>query len=132
MMTIIVFGLFALDRLLKYIVRFHGDYVVNKGVALGLFDDQEFFVLFLFPLVMILILILWINYKYFYLPLVLICAGAISNLIDRLLYNGVIDYIEISVLPVFNIADIMIVVGVILLFIFEIHKYVKDSEGRCR
>lgn len=130
MMTIIVFGLFVLDRLLKSIVRFYGGYVTNKGVALGLFGDQELFVLFLFPLVMILILILWINYKNFYLPLVLICAGAISNLIDRLLYNGVIDYIEISILPVFNIADIMIVVGVILLFIFEIHKYVEDSKGR--
>lgn len=130
-MFITVLGLFILDRLIKSVVLFRGDYIINKGVAFGLLGDQEFFVLFLFPLVAILILILWISYKHFSLPLALICAGAISNLIDRLLYNGVVDYIEILILPVFNIADVLIVVGVILLFIFEIHKYVEDSEGRC-
>lgn len=46
--------------------------------------------------------------------LALIVAGGLSNLVDRLIYGGVVDYIKIFVWPIFNIADVMIVVGVLL------------------
>ncbi len=44
-----------------------------------------------------------------------IISGAFSNLCDRFLYGGVIDFIDIRILPVFNLADIFITAGVILL-----------------
>ncbi len=45
----------------------------------------------------------------------LIAIGAINNLIDRLQYGAVIDYLRVGWWPVFNLADSMIVIGVILL-----------------
>jgi len=52
---------------------------------------------------------------------VCIIAGSISNLIDRVIYGGVIDFIILSYgslsWPVFNVADAMIVLGVILLLL---------------
>lgn len=51
---------------------------------------------------------------------VLIVAGALSNIIDRFVYGGVIDFIHFSYagwsFPVFNVADMAVVLGVFLLF----------------
>ena len=44
--------------------------------------------------------------------LTLVMAGGISNIVDRLLYGAVLDYIKIFWWPIFNVADIFIVVGV--------------------
>ena len=50
---------------------------------------------------------------------VMVVAGAVSNLIDRVLHHAVVDFIELSYKgwswPVFNIADCCIVIGVFLL-----------------
>lgn len=54
------------------------------------------------------------------LPLVLIIDGAISNLIDRLRYGFVVDYINLKIWPIFNLADVMIVAGVGLLLYSEV------------
>ena len=45
-------------------------------------------------------------------PIVLILAGAISNIIDRFVYGGVIDYINLFNYSQLNIADIYIFIGV--------------------
>jgi signal peptidase II len=50
-------------------------------------------------------------------PLILIFSGAISNLIDRLYFGCVIDFINLKVWPIFNLADIFICVGVFFLII---------------
>lgn len=47
----------------------------------------------------------------------LIAVGALNNVIDRLQYGAVIDYLRIGWWPVFNLADSMVVIGVILLVI---------------
>lgn len=49
--------------------------------------------------------------------LILIIAGALSNLIDRLTYGYVVDYLELRYFTVFNLADIMISLGAITLII---------------
>ena len=48
------------------------------------------------------------------LPLSLILAGGISNLIDRLHYGCVTDFIDVHFWPVFNVADIYISIGGII------------------
>lgn len=47
-----------------------------------------------------------------------IIAGAVSNIYDRVVYGGVIDFIDIGLWSVFNIADLYIVVGVVTILIF--------------
>jgi len=49
--------------------------------------------------------------------LILILGGAIGNLIDRLRFGYVIDFLDFKVWPVFNIADSAITIGVTILFI---------------
>ena len=48
----------------------------------------------------------------------MIIGGALGNLVDRLFYGSVIDYIKVFSYPTFNIADIAIVVGFLILVIF--------------
>lgn len=59
------------------------------------------------------------------LPLLLILAGGLSNFLDRIVYNHVIDYFHVTFLElpssIFNLADIYIIVGVLLL-LFSVQK----------
>ncbi|MFC1656272.1 signal peptidase II [Patescibacteria group bacterium] len=47
-----------------------------------------------------------------------IAGAALSNFIDRVIYQHVVDYIAVSIYPVFNIADAFITVGIFLLVVF--------------
>jgi hypothetical protein len=64
----------------------------------------------------------------------LIWGGAIGNMIDRLFYGSVVDFIEATFIdfPVFNIADSCVVVGGIMLFIYLvfINKTLFKSEKK--
>jgi signal peptidase II len=53
------------------------------------------------------------------LAISLVITGALSNLIDRLIFGFVIDYINLIFWPVFNLADVVIVLGVIIYFLNE-------------
>lgn len=55
-------------------------------------------------------------------PLALIVLGASSNLYDRLKFGFVVDYLDLKYFTVFNLADAMIVAGVIFLIIFSYKK----------
>lgn len=64
--------------------------------------------------------------------IVLIISGGISNLIDRIFRGYVVDYIDINKIinyPVFNIADIFIVIGMTLLIGYIVIKTIKKQEN---
>lgn len=80
-------------------------------------DKLGIFYYMVFGLFIILLLFfLWQEYKKNKLlesgAMFFVLLGAVSNIIDRIQYGWVIDYIDLHVWPVFNIADIMIVGGV--------------------
>ncbi|MDR5657929.1 signal peptidase II [Serpentinicella sp. ANB-PHB4] len=111
-----------------YIVEniLHFTYVENRGAAFGIMQDQKLFfiiVTFIILAVMIYYLLTIDNLKKSVIvSLSLIIGGAIGNLIDRIRFGYVIDFIDFRVWPVFNIADIAIVIGQIIL-IYVVLKY---------
>jgi signal peptidase II len=54
----------------------------------------------------------------------LLAGGAIGNLVDRIRADAVTDYVDLSAWPPFNLADVAITVGVLLLVLI----YLRDSE----
>ena len=64
----------------------------------------------------------------------LLIGGAIGNLIDRLKTGYVVDFIDFRVWPVFNIADISIVVGVGIIIYFMVffpEKQIDENKDEC-
>lgn len=49
-----------------------------------------------------------------------ITIGAVSNVLDRLTLGGVLDYIDLSYFPIFNLSDVYITIGVMLLLYKEL------------
>jgi signal peptidase II len=133
----------AADQLTKYIVKtnmalgqsipeggfFHFTYVQNTGAAFSILREHTF-LLSIFSIIGV-VLLLFIT---FYLAdridflkttpaklsLGLIMGGTVGNLIDRLSYGYVIDFIDFDFFATFNIADSAITVGVLLLAFFYI------------
>ncbi len=98
---------------------FHITRVHNTGMAFGLFKGMLLVFIFLSVIVMFFI-ILCANrfrhgYKYLRTGLLFILAGTIGNLADRVRLGYVMDFIDLRVWPVFNIADLTITGGGALL-----------------
>lgn len=98
-------------------------YVENRGVAFGMFSDMRwFFVVITAILIGIIIFIMFKKEptgKLFYISAALIIGGGIGNLIDRVFYGFVVDYLSLSFFPpVCNFADYCITAGTILLVIY--------------
>lgn len=129
-------GVLGLDRIVKYWVQqslplnqsvpviepvLYWTYIRNQGAAFGFFQGMNGFLMVCAVLV-IGGALLYIMSRRPRPPVVaalaLVTAGAAGNLIDRLLFGGVIDYIDIRVWPIFNLADMAIVVGSLLIIFY--------------
>jgi len=91
-------------------------YVSNRGAAFGILQDRTVFFVVVGVVVVGGILA---SYRYFpltsgslNLALGLQLGGAVGNLIDRLRFGYVVDFIDVAIWPVFNLADSAIVIGV--------------------
>lgn len=96
----------------------------NTGAAFSILIGKRI----IFIIVTIIIILIIINYirknnitkKIELIAFSLILGGSIGNLIDRIVYGYVIDFIDVKIFnydfPVFNLADSFITIGVILLF----------------
>lgn len=136
-----LFSLFVFDRLTKiYLLKksldipsttegFQSDFFhlyLNQDLAFSL----PILGILLWPLLAIIFLVLvtWFYQKYLQTgkiswPLALILLGAFSNILDRLLYQGVIDFINLPFsFPVFNFSDVYITIGVGVLILQEFRK----------
>ncbi len=133
MIFIIVILILSLDQLTKFIVSsklslyqsmpvikgiFCISLVHNRGAAFGLFRDQIYlFILTALFAIILIYLSLKENKKIslYSASLGLILAGTIGNLIDRLRFGYVVDFLDFRIWPVFNVADSAITIGAILL-----------------
>lgn len=129
--TVIFSGIFLLDQFIKRLVClyflpgkgfpiiknfFHITLVFNRGIAFGLFSNIPIFFLILATIFFIGIL-LFPDRNFFHknkLAIYFIGTGALSNLLDRIRFGYVIDYLDFRIWPVFNLADASITLGVIL------------------
>lgn len=105
-------------------------YVENRGVAFGMFSGMRWiFIVLTAALIVAIIIYMFVKKpksKLFYVCVSLIVGGGIGNLIDRIFYGYVIDYISLSFFdPVCNFADYCITVGTILLVIYVLF-FTKD------
>lgn len=98
-------------------------YVENRGVAFGMFQGMQW--VFVIITVIMLAVVVYLMYKrrpknkFFYVISALIIGGGIGNLIDRVFYGYVIDYLSLSFFPpVCNFADYCITIGVFLFAIY--------------
>ena len=103
--------------------------VWNDGIAFGLFSfDQKIYYNFLTVIIILItLIILWMILKTKGLEKIafmMILGGSIGNIFDRLYYSSVPDFIDIHYGNfhwfIFNVADIFISIGVLLLIILEI------------
>ena len=138
---VLVIVLLGIDLLLKYLVStylttvniidnfFSLTYVLNDGAAFSLFASRTYLLILIALICLFFIIyelknnlddrVLSIGYS-------LVLAGLLGNFIDRLMDGYIIDYLSFKIFtynfPIFNFADILIVVGIIIVIIKEILK----------
>lgn len=125
--------LFTLESLIKYFYIINkipeaGFYFFNGLLQIGFFTNlniafglplPQAVIIILTVLILIFLGLVWsfnlskLNFLNVF-GLSLVILGALSNLLDRLIFGYVIDYINIFIWPVFNLADAMIVAGLII------------------
>lgn len=147
---LIVAILTAIDQLTKAIVAgsftlyesrdiiknvFSFTYVQNKGTAWGMLSGKKILFLIITTIVLILCFYVYYNiadnnkFRLMRVCILILIAGAIGNMIDRIKLGYVIDFFSFDLIdfPVFNFADIYIVCSMILIFILVLFKY-KDED----
>lgn len=116
----------------------------NRGVSFGLFNNDSplnAWVLVLVALVIVVVLMIWLS-KTDRLPIALglglVIGGAIGNVIDRLRFGAVFDFLDFHAFgfhwPAFNVADSGITVGALLLVVDSlfVHPEPRKLAGRER
>ena len=109
-------------------------YAENEGVAFSMLSGSRMFII-LISIILLGILIYMLskekvekNEKVTILSYGLLIGGILGNLIDRIIRGVVIDYVSLNIFgypfPIFNLADLFITTGVILIVI----KTIKDDK----
>ena len=130
-----------IDQLTKYLAKsnlelhqsipiikdfFHITLTTNTGIGFGLLKNNNDLLTFI-----TISIIGFILFYYDELPkkgpaqisIALIISGAFSNLIDRLFFGHIIDFIDFIIWPIFNIADVCITMGILYLVFY----YLKEK-----
>lgn len=115
---------------------FYLTYVTNEGAAWSILDGSRLLLIFLAIIALIAIYLFFIKNKKLetieYIIYGLLVGGIVGNLIDRVIYGYVIDYLDFYIFnydfPIFNIADICIVISVCLLLLQTIKGGIYDNS----
>lgn len=123
----------AAYNLINGILEFN--YLENRGAAFGVLQNQKYFFVFvalIFIGVIVFVLIKVPTQKKYYslnIMLVMIAAGAVGNMIDRVRYDYVVDFIYLVCIqfPIFNMADIYVTTATVIL-VFQILFVYKTND----
>lgn len=141
----ILFFTFQIDRVTKQLALLYAtnryelnkflafDLVYNRGITAGMLhtDSPVLFICLTAFICLIIAALTYYTWQRFMadkniIGELLVISGAISNVIDRVVYGGVIDFIHISLgklsFPIFNAADVFIVVGIAIMFLVHWHE----------
>jgi signal peptidase II len=116
------------DQSFKYILHksllsflwggFFVNLTCNQNISWGIpLTGKVFFILWS---LLATSLVLWARKTNWNIFLIIVLSGAISNLLDRIFYGCVIDYLALEIFPVFNFADVLIVGGMMLFLVKEL------------
>jgi signal peptidase II len=141
MFLLTVIGVFLADRISKLMVLnlidendsveiisnvLYLNHVTNTGAGFSLFHALPHSHVFLIFSSLIIIGIILLSYDKIDEPIspyiALVVGGATGNLIDRIVYGHVIDFIDIRIWPVFNLADTAISIAGVMILIYILRK----------
>ena len=147
----IILIIFSLDRISKVIVIdlnktnelinynlttfINLDLVWNQGIAFGLFSfNENIYYNVLTSIIIIVTLVVFVlmlkSKRYQKYGFLMVFGGSLGNIFDRLYYSSVPDFIDLHINNfhwfIFNVADIFITLGVILLILTEFFKLNND------
>lgn len=114
-------------------------YVINDGAAFSILKG-ELWLFIILGFVLLFFIFYYLQkeklniYKTFYYSLLI--AGVLGNLLDRMLYKGVIDFLDFTIFsynaPIFNLADTFIVISVILIVFESLKEVLKKWISKLR
>ena len=139
--AIILVALVIIDQLIKWwfaAKRAYLDlgfavlhYVTNTGASFGMLHGNNTLLAWFSIIVLGIIMSLADKIrKEQVLSVIIIISGLIGNFIDRLFRGFVVDFVDLKFWPVFNLADSLVVIGVIWLGIVILGKDVKEIKKR--
>ena len=151
--SLLVFLIFLFDRISKiYVIhldkKFFGSEIYsskflnielywNTGIAFCLFSFSENYLynLLTFVIVIVIMIVIFmiaISKDFKKYPLLMILGGALGNLVDRIFFKAVPDFIDFHIQNfhwfIFNVADIFISLGIIFMILLEIIANNKNNE----
>lgn len=116
---------------------FNLTYVINDGAAFSILEGRQV-LLILLAFILFDVIIYYLrkdklnNYKVVYYSFLI--GGLLGNLFDRIIYNGVIDFLDFKIFcfnyPIFNLADTFIVISVFLMLIEVFRKDLYGNNSR--
>lgn len=144
---VIILIAFILDRVSKILIINHSNtfgkldmslnpflnlnLIWNEGIAFGLFsfDEKNYYNLLTFLIIGIILVLLWLMFRSSGLEklgFASVIGGSLGNVTDRIFYSSVPDFIDLNYNGfhwfVFNVADIFITLGVMILVFYEFKK----------
>lgn len=150
---VLVIDLVSKELIIKYLIPNVGDsvevvpgfinfvYVENKGGPWGVFSNSTLLLAIMSIVILILILVFYIlrirqtkekSSIWLATGVGLIAGGCVGNLVDRLVFGFVRDFINFQFMdfPVFNFADVGICAGVVVLVVYFLFFYSKEDKNK--
>ncbi|AMP20184.1 hypothetical protein AZF37_02455 [endosymbiont 'TC1' of Trimyema compressum] len=146
MWLVVIIVLVLIDQASKFIVGntmtagqqiilipdvFNIRFILNKGAAFGILENAQWLFISLTAIVVIIILIQIRSERkkgHNVIPEAILLGGALGNLIDRLIFGYVRDFLEVPFFAVMNFADWFVSLGIVLVIIKYIFFYKRDKD----